>query len=105
MDLIKHLHRARDFSLKTYGPGIRTKGVIDHITKELKEIEKDPTDLKEWIDVVILGFDGAWRAGYTPEEIVEALEAKQTKNENRKWPDWRDADPNKAIEHVRGIED
>lgn len=30
-----------------------------------------------------------------------ALEAKQTKNEGRQWPDWRTAQPGKAIEHVR----
>lgn len=33
--------------------------------------------------------------------IVAALVAKQTKNEGRKWPDWRTQDPNKAIEHDR----
>jgi hypothetical protein len=101
MNLTEHLHRQKNFPEKTYGPGQRTKGVVDHIRKELNEIEKAPDDLEEWIDVVILGFDGAWRAGYTPEQIAAALEAKQTKNENRKWPDWRTADPNKAIEHDR----
>jgi hypothetical protein len=30
-----------------------------------------------------------------------ALKAKQTKNENREWPDWRTAAPGKAIEHIR----
>ena len=37
----------------------------------------------------------------TPEQIAAAIVAKQTKNELRKWPDWRTADPNKAIEHDR----
>ena len=58
-------------------------------------------DLYEWIDIVLLALDGAWRAGYSPATIAEALEAKQSKNENREWPDWRTADPNKAIEHDR----
>jgi len=75
--------------------------VIDHIRKELVEIEADPRDLEEWIDVVTLAFDGAWRAGYTLEEIVLAYQAKQKKNENRKWPDWRTAEPGKAIEHIK----
>lgn len=101
MDLIKHLERQRNFSLKTFGPGRRTEGVIDHISKELGEIRKDPTDLMEWIDVILLACDGAWRAGHSPEDIAAALDAKLTKNENRDWPDWRTADPNKAIEHVR----
>ncbi len=99
--LVEHLRRQRDFSERTFGPGRRTAGVVDHIRKELLEIEAKPDDLSEWIDVVILGFDGAWRAGYSPEQIVEALVAKQAKNERREWPDWRTAPPNKAIEHVR----
>ena len=100
-DLVKHLYRQREFSEKTYGPGNRTHGVIDHIKKELVEIQNDPFDLIEWIDVVLLAFDGAWRSGYSPEEIVAALEAKQTKNENRKWPDWRTAKLGEAITHIK----
>ncbi len=101
MNLIKHLSRQIHFSCLTFGPGMRTAGVIDHIRKELREIEAAPLDLNEWIDVIILGFDGAWRAGYTPEQIVEALEAKQTRNEQRKWPEWQTASPDKAIEHIK----
>lgn len=100
-DLVAHLQRQRDFSLKTFGPGPRTKGVVDHIRKELAEIEADPADIMEWVDVIILAFDGAWRAGWEPQAIVDAIVAKQTKNEARQWPDWRTADPDKAIEHVR----
>lgn len=100
-DLIAHLHRQREFSLRTFGPGRRTKGVLDHIRKELAEIEADPTDVEEWADLLLLALDGAWRAGHEPEAIAAALEAKQTKNEGRTWPDWRTAEPDKAIEHVR----
>ena len=100
-DLVEHLTRQRDFSERTFGPGNRTAGVVDHIRKELREIESQPNGLSEWIDVVILGFDGAWRAGHEPEQIAAALVAKQRKNEARQWPDWRTADPNKAIEHNR----
>ncbi len=104
LDLVKHLYRQRAFSERAFGPGDRTAGVIDHIRKELVEIEAVPGDVSEWIDVVLLAFDGAWRSGYSPEQIAAALEAKQSKNERRNWPDWRTADPGKAIEHVRGGE-
>lgn len=100
-DLVQHLRRQIAFSKETFGPGARHEGVIDHIRKELREIEANPYDITEWIDVVILALDGAWRAGYTPAQIVEALAAKQAKNESREWPDWRTAEPGKAIEHVR----
>lgn len=100
-DFDAHLARQRAFSERTFGPGMRTKGVIDHIRKELLEIEAAPADLSEWIDVVILALDGAWRTGATPEQIIAALVAKQDKNEARQWPDWRTAAPDQAIEHVR----
>jgi hypothetical protein len=96
-----HIERQRKWSADTFGPGPRTLGLIDHISKELVEIEADPTDLAEWVDVVILAFDGAWRAGWEPQEIIDAIIAKQAKNESRTWPDWRTMSPDQAIEHDR----
>lgn len=75
--------------------------MTDHIAKELKEVRDSGGDLKEWVDVIILGFDGALRSGATPAQVIEAIVAKQAKNESRTWPDWRAADPGKAIEHDR----
>lgn len=100
-DLVAHLERQRIFSETTFGPGFRVHGLIDHIKKELAEIESEPFDIFEWIDVVILALDGAWRAGYSPEDIAKALHDKQRKNESRKWPDWRTVPADKAITHVK----
>lgn len=100
-DIIDHLYHQMEWSEKTFGPGERSAGVVDHIRKELDEILENPTDLEEWIDVIILGFDGAWRAGYKPWQIIQCLTAKQQKNEHRDWPDWRDAEPGSAIEHIK----
>lgn len=100
-DLVSHLYRQRDWSSKTFGPGARTEGVIAHIRKELSEIEQSPNDLEEWVDVVLLALDGAWRAGNEPEEIAAALREKQDKNKMRDWPDWKTSDPNGPIEHVK----
>lgn len=97
----QHLQRQRDFSERTFGPGPRAAGVVDHIRKELREIEENPGDLAEWIDVAILALDGAWRSGATPAQIIDGLVAKQAKNEARTWPDWRSAPADKAIEHDR----
>ena len=101
-DLERHLERQAAFSDRTFGPGIRTAGVVDHIRRELLEIEAAPRDLEEWIDVVILAFDGARRSGASPAAIVAALESKQTLNERRAWPDWRTADTDRAITPKRG---
>ncbi|MFU7556609.1 dATP/dGTP pyrophosphohydrolase domain-containing protein, partial [Pseudomonas paraeruginosa] len=99
-----HLERQRRLSERTFGPGSRAAGVIDHIRKELRELEEAPGDLAEWIDVVVLALDGAWRTGATPAQIIDALLAKQAKNEARSWPDWRTVPSDKAIEHNRADE-
>jgi hypothetical protein len=104
-DLVAHLRRQIAFSERTFGPGHRVKGVIDHIEKELEEVRASGGDLSEWIDVIILGLDGAWRSGATAEQIAAAIAAKQAKNESRLWPDWRTAEPDKAIEHVRSADE
>ncbi len=49
-DLVAHLHRQREFSLRTFGPGERTEGVLDHIQKEIAEVRENPKDISEWID-------------------------------------------------------
>jgi len=101
MNLINHLFKQISFSVNTFGPGSRTSGILDHIRKELLEVETHPDDLEEWIDIVTLAFDGAWRAGFTPQQIVDKLEAKLQKNILRDWPDWRTAEKGKAIEHIK----
>lgn len=99
-----HLFRQREWSERTFGPGDHAKRVVDHIRKELREIEAQPTDLSEWMDVTILALDGAWRAGYSPDQIIAQLVGKQTKNEARAWPDWRTMPADKAIEHDRSVD-
>lgn len=100
-NMIAIMQRQKEFSKKTFGPHQRTAGIIDHIKKELIEIEQDPKDLNEWIDVALLAIDGAWRAGYSPAEIAAAYIAKIAKNEQRSWPDWRTVPENLAIEHIK----
>lgn len=100
-DLLAYYSRQIEWSRETFGPALRTKGVIDHIRKELTEIEREPHDLSEWIDVVILAMDGFWRHGGKAEDLMPALLAKQQKNMARVWPDWRTMSEDSAIEHDR----
>lgn len=113
-----YLQGQREWSEDTFGPGNRTEGVVEHIIKELTEIvgvdfvrevagrewvrnrEMTP-DPSEFVDVVILALDGLWRAGYEPQETINAIVTKQMLNETRKWPDWRTFTEARAIEHVR----
>lgn len=102
-DSLTHLLRQQKrWSAETFGPGQRTDGILAHITKEIVEVRDQPDDLEEWIDLVILAFDGAWRSGYnvTPEAIVSMLNYKYEKNFGRRWPDWRTAPEDQPIEHI-----
>ena len=101
MDLLDYLNRQIPWSERTFGHSVRTVGITKHIEKELAEIRAAPHDLTEWVDVVILALDGAWRAGYTAEEIAAALERKQAVNMARQWPHACNCDPNEPSEHIR----
>lgn len=115
MNLPDHIIRQMDFSANAFGPGTRQKGVCAHIRQELDEIDEGDNDPKEWVDVWLLAMDGLWRSlrdrfvELTDFEIAvmicEMIDAKQTKNEGRIWPDWRLQSPDEAINHVRGVND
>jgi hypothetical protein len=98
-DIVSYIFRQREWSERTFGEGRRTLGVTRHIERELAEIRADPSDLMEWVDVVILAMDGAWRAGYTPTQIMEAMEEKQATNFAREWP--APGPEDEPTEHVR----
>ncbi|OWZ93669.1 hypothetical protein B9J07_12820 [Sinorhizobium sp. LM21] len=100
-DLERYYERQIGWSRETFGPALRTGGIIDHIRKELREIEQEPHDLSEWVDVVILAMDGFWRHGGKAPDLFPALLAKQQKNMARVWPDWRTMSEDSAIEHDR----
>lgn len=108
-----------DFSITTFGGGERKKAVIDHIKKEIIELEETKDAASEWVDIILLAIDGLLRAekyntqlkhGPLINDQAAILAAvglinKLSKNRTREWPDWRDCDPEKAIEHVRGHHD
>lgn len=119
LDLQQHLARQMVFSRATFGPGARTEGVLDHISKEMVEVHESvgtSKHISECVDMVILSLDLLTRAIWAGSDYqISADEAagdacyailtKQQKNERRDWPDWRTAPVGKAIEHVRGNHD
>ena len=98
MNIADYVRRHKAWSFGTFGKGQRTTGLIKHIRKELEEVEAEPDKLSEWCDVIILAIDGAWRRGYTAQQIEDALVEKQEINMARKWNVNDDDTPN---EHVR----
>jgi len=98
MNLFNYLNRQLRWSKNTFGDTPRTEGILKHIEKEIEEVRQAPNDLEEWCDIAILAFDGAWRAGFTPYEICQMMEAKQAKNFTRTYPKTADDVPS---EHIR----
>jgi hypothetical protein len=97
-DMASFFDEKAAWSRATFGSGHR-RGVIEHIRSELAEIEAKPSDLTEWIDVVLLAMDGAARsAGSDGAAFVAALIEKQRRNERRTWPS--DVPPDAATHHV-----
>ncbi len=101
LNMVEYIRKHRLWSAATFGPGARTKGLIAHIRKELVEIEADPRALEEWVDVIILAIDGAWRSGHSSADIVQTMVDKQIVNSERSWPDWRKRSQDEPIEHVK----
>jgi hypothetical protein len=100
-DFWRHLVAQADWSAQTFGPGRRTQGLVAHIRNEIEEILAQPDDVEEWIDVLILACDGAWRTGATATAIIDTLIAKTAVNHARTWPDWRTLPQDQPSEHVR----
>jgi hypothetical protein len=105
-DFAKFANEKAAWSRETFGPGDRYEGVVAHIRRELMEVERAPSDLEEWVDVILLAMDGAWRsAGASGEDLVRMMLAKDAKNRGRKWPDWRTLKAGEVSEHVREPDD
>lgn len=95
------LQEFKEWNFNTYGPGERLTGTIKHIKKELKEIEKEPHDIVEWVDVIMLAVNGALRHGHEPQAIIDAFYKKFEINKARKWKDWRTVPEGEPITHIK----
>lgn len=86
------------WSTKTFGEGKRTRGLLEHLRRELAEIEQNPDDLVEWVDVILLAMDGYQRHG--GRTLLEDLRKKHNVNMRRTWPSPESEDH--PAEHDRG---
>ena len=106
MDYSKFIQRQKVWSLKTFGEGERTEGILKHISTELAEVLRAPTNeekLEECVDIIILASDMAWRLGFDPDDIEFKLLEKQIENMKRKWPDRSisEANQDKPTYHIK----
>lgn len=80
----RYIEEQITWSRETFGDGERLEGLCQHIESEVEEVRAcNGEDLYEWIDVIILALDGAWRSGFSPPEITTALRKKQNLNKAR----------------------
>lgn len=73
IDLEAQLTVLRDWSVGTFGADRSLEYNCRHIESELVEVRADPRDPVEWMDIAILAFDGAMRAGHTPEDVARVF--------------------------------
>lgn len=87
-DLIAHLTRQAAFSRATFGPGPRTEGVIDHVKKELREVEKcyEPRT-RTVITGSYISPESMKRVESTREEPVEIDPKEQHEDAALEWAD------------------
>lgn len=85
VDLVGFFDDKARWSISTFGDDIPMEGVIRHLRKELDEVERDPKDLEEWVDVIFLAMDGAQRSGFSGKALVVKMIEKHQKNLRREW--------------------
>lgn len=93
------LTREKRWSAATFGPGRHTNGLTKHIEKECAEVRGKPADLIEWVDIMMLAWDGFWRAGGTVDDLPRVFGEKLAVNEARQWPAVTSED--EPIEHIK----
>ncbi|MEL6295926.1 MAG: dATP/dGTP pyrophosphohydrolase domain-containing protein [Pseudomonadota bacterium] len=89
------------WSVETFG-SVGPIGALKHLEKETREVQENPADLFEWVDLYFLLWDAQRRAGVTDAEIAAAGEEKLAVCRRRTWPKAVEGQP---TEHVRSIHD
>ena len=106
MNLFSFLNRRARWSNETFGrtvnPAKMVSGILEHIRSEVKEIEIDPFDITETVDLILLAFELANRAGHTPHDLIKAIQAKQVINESRTWLPFVEAMRARHVEPHKG---
>jgi hypothetical protein len=60
-------------------------GPLHHLKKEVEEVIDDPGDIEEYADCGLLLMDALRLAGFTMDDLYDAMWLKFEKNKNRTW--------------------
>lgn len=99
-DLFDLINELTVWSQQTFGSDEERdcRGPLEHLKKEIKEVESNPGDVTEWADMFLLYLDGLRRAGIGFPMLVEVAKRKLKYNQARQW---NKAENGKVSEHVK----
>lgn len=73
-DLTTYLTAHNAWSARTFGVDRKPPSIIAHLRNELEEeLKKEPDDLLEWADIMILAADGAFVCGFPIDSVVSEM--------------------------------
>ena len=84
-------------SIDLFGNPTNPLPSLHHLQEEVKEVMKEPLDVTEYADCLILLMGAFKRIGGTAEQLVQAAIDKVEVNKKRKWGK---ADENGVIKHI-----
>lgn len=82
---------------KTFGFQKSIEPTIYHLQDEITEILKDPKDIYEYADAMMLLIDAAHISGYNYDELIQAVKEKFEICKKRKWGE---PDENGVVHHI-----
>lgn len=88
--------RVRKFQAEKF-PRQPLAAKIEHLNREVKEMQLEPRNVIEYADTFLLFIACAQASGFTFEEIIWAAQAKMDINEKRTWGD---PDAQGVVHHV-----
>lgn len=68
-------------------------GPLKHLSKEAIEAAEAPDDISEFADIIMLVWDATRRAGFSDEQLADAVAEKLERNKRRSWGIVKDGEP------------
>lgn len=81
-----------DWSDRQFG-NVGPVGPLKHLAKEAIEAAEAPDDISEFADILMLVWDATRRAGFSDEQLAEAVAEKLERNKRRAWGEVKDGEP------------
>lgn len=88
--LVRQAHA--EWSVRQFG-NVGPIGPLKHLAKEAIEAAEAPDDISEFADIIMLVWDATRRAGFSDEQLAEAVAEKLERNKRRAWGEVKDGEP------------